>query len=148
MLLKEIRKNNIREQEVQKNLEKEDEQTQEDNRIACIKGKIYVPNNQKIQEQILQEIMNQHIREQAISLKLQTPTLIIMDFCVPMNFLSQTPSLNFLVQFQYLLQNFIDFLTPTQAISILNIHHISSISLTSFHTRTIVHICDVSICYF
>jgi len=47
--LKEIRKNNIREQEVQKELEKEDRQTWKDNRVVCMKEKIYIPNNQKIQ---------------------------------------------------------------------------------------------------
>jgi len=55
MLLKEIQKNNTREQEVIKALEKNDEQTWKEKRIVYVKGKIYVSNNRKIQEQILQE---------------------------------------------------------------------------------------------
>jgi len=43
--LDKIQKNNTKEQEMQKELEKEDRQAWEDNRI---KEKIYVPNNQKI----------------------------------------------------------------------------------------------------
>ena len=53
ILLEEIQKNNTKEQEVQKELEKEDGQAQEDNGVVYMKGKIYVPNNWKIQEQIL-----------------------------------------------------------------------------------------------
>ena len=53
ILLEEILKNNTKEQEVQKELEKEDGQAQEDNGVVYMKGKIYVPNNWKIQEQIL-----------------------------------------------------------------------------------------------
>ena len=55
ILLEEIQKNNTKEQEVQKELEKEDGQAQEDNGVVYMKGKIYVPNNWKIQEQILQD---------------------------------------------------------------------------------------------
>jgi len=54
-LLEEIQKNNIKEQEVQKELEKKDRQAWEDNRVVYIKERIYVPNNWKIWEQILQE---------------------------------------------------------------------------------------------
>jgi len=54
-LLKEIQKNNIREQEVQNKLEKEDGQAWENNEVVYMEGKIYVPNNQKIQKQILHE---------------------------------------------------------------------------------------------
>ena len=48
-ILEEIRKNKTKEQEVCKELEKEDGQAYEEN------GIIYVPNNQKIRERILQE---------------------------------------------------------------------------------------------
>ena len=57
-MLEEIQKNNTREQEVQKKLEKEDGQTWKDNRIVYIEEKIYIPNNWKIQEKILQENYN------------------------------------------------------------------------------------------
>ena len=55
ILLEELQKNNTREQEVQKELEKEDEQVWEDNKVVNIEAKIYIPNNWKIQEQILQD---------------------------------------------------------------------------------------------
>ena len=48
ILLKEIQKNNIREQEVQKELKKEDSQAWEDNRVVYIERKIYISNNWKI----------------------------------------------------------------------------------------------------
>ena len=57
-LLEEIRRNQTRKQEVQEELEKDKVQAQKDNGIVYIEGKIYVPNNQKIQEQILQENYN------------------------------------------------------------------------------------------
>ena len=47
-LLEEIQKNNTREQEVQKELEKKDGQAWKDNRVVYIEEKIYIPNNQKI----------------------------------------------------------------------------------------------------
>ena len=52
-ILEEIRKNKTKEQEVCKELEKEDEQSYEENRIVYVNGRIYVPNNQKIRERIL-----------------------------------------------------------------------------------------------
>ena len=55
ILLKELQKNNIREQEVQKEFEKEDEQAWDNNKVVYIEAKIYISNNQKIQEQILQD---------------------------------------------------------------------------------------------
>ena len=54
-LLEEIQKNNTREQKVQKELMKENGQSQEDNSVVYMEEKIYVPNNWKIQEQILQD---------------------------------------------------------------------------------------------
>ena len=52
-LLEKIRRNRIREQEVQKKLEKDEGQAWEDDGIVYMKGNIYISNNQKIQEQIL-----------------------------------------------------------------------------------------------
>ena len=52
--LEEIQQNSTREQEVQKELEKKDRQAWKNNRVVHIEGRIYVPNNWKIQEQILQ----------------------------------------------------------------------------------------------
>ena len=53
ILLEEIQRNNIREQEVQKELEEDNGQVWEDNKVVYMEGKIYISNNQKIQEQIL-----------------------------------------------------------------------------------------------
>ena len=47
-LLKEIQKNNIREQKVLKELEKDDRQAQKNNRVVYIERRIYIANNQKI----------------------------------------------------------------------------------------------------
>ena len=55
IILEEIRKNRMKEQEVCKELEKEDGQSFEENGIVYIDGRIYVPNNQKIRERILQK---------------------------------------------------------------------------------------------
>ena len=54
-LLQEIQRNNTREQEVQQVLKKEDRLAQEQDRIAYIEVLIYIPNNQKLKEQILQK---------------------------------------------------------------------------------------------
>jgi len=54
-ILEEIRKNKTKKQEVCKELEKEDGQSYEENRIVYVDGRIYIPNNQKIRERILQE---------------------------------------------------------------------------------------------
>jgi len=54
-ILKEIRKNKTKEQEVCKELEKEDSQSYKENGIVYMDGRIYIPNNQKIKERILQE---------------------------------------------------------------------------------------------
>jgi len=43
--LEEIRKNKTKEQEVCKELEKEDSQSYEENGIFYVDGRIYVPNN-------------------------------------------------------------------------------------------------------
>jgi len=47
-ILEEIRKNKTKEQEVSKELEKEDGQSFEEDGIVYVDGRIYVPNNQKI----------------------------------------------------------------------------------------------------
>ena len=52
-LLDKIKRNQTKEQEMQKELEKDNEQVWEDNRIVYIEEKIYILNNKKIQEQVL-----------------------------------------------------------------------------------------------
>ena len=54
-IIKEIRRNNIREKEVVQVLEKGDELTQEEDRVVYMEGRIYVLNNKKIREEILKE---------------------------------------------------------------------------------------------
>ena len=54
-LLEEIWQNGISEHEVVKELDKQDGQAWEDNSIVCVNRRIYISNNKKIQEQILQE---------------------------------------------------------------------------------------------
>jgi len=53
--LKEIQQNGTRKQKVIQELKKEDEQAWENNGIVYVEEQIYIPNNKKIQEQILQE---------------------------------------------------------------------------------------------
>ena len=57
-ILKEIRRNTIREKEVVQALKKEDGLTWEEDRVVYIDKRIYVPNNKKIQEEILKENHN------------------------------------------------------------------------------------------
>ena len=52
-ILEEIRKNKTKEQEVYKELKKEDGQSYKENGIVYVNGRIYVPNNQKIRKRIL-----------------------------------------------------------------------------------------------
>jgi len=54
-ILKEIRRNAIREKEVIQALKKEDGLTWEGNGVVYIEGRIYVPNNKKIREEILKK---------------------------------------------------------------------------------------------
>jgi len=54
-ILEEIRRNRMKEQEVCKELEKKDSQSFEENGIVYMDGRIYIPNNLKIREKILQE---------------------------------------------------------------------------------------------
>jgi len=54
-ILKEIKKNTTREKEVVQALKKEDGLTWEENGVVYMEGRIYVPNNKKIKEEILKE---------------------------------------------------------------------------------------------
>ena len=53
-----IKKIQTREQEVTKQLEKKDRQSQEKNRIVYIDSKIYVPRNKQLQDEILSDNHN------------------------------------------------------------------------------------------
>ena len=55
ILLEEIRQNGMKKLEVIKELEKGDSQSWGKNKIIYINRRIYIPNNQKLQEKILQE---------------------------------------------------------------------------------------------
>ena len=57
-IVKKIRKNNTREKEVTQALEKKDGLAQEEDGIAYMGGRIYVPNNKKLREEILKEHHN------------------------------------------------------------------------------------------
>jgi len=67
-IVEEIQRNNTKEQKVQQLLKKEDRSTWEQGGIVYIEGKIYIPNNQKLKEQILWENHNNtdigHLRQQ------------------------------------------------------------------------------------
>jgi len=54
-ILKEIKRNTIREKEVVQALKKEDGLTWEEDEVVYIEERIYVPNNKKIKEEILKE---------------------------------------------------------------------------------------------
>jgi len=54
-ILKEIQRNNTREKEIIQALEKQDRLTWEEDGVVYMEGRIYVPNNKKIKEEILQE---------------------------------------------------------------------------------------------
>jgi len=53
--LKEIKRNTTREKEVVQALKKEDGLTWEEDGVVYMEGRIYVPNNRKIKEEILKE---------------------------------------------------------------------------------------------
>jgi len=57
-VLKRIQKNNMREKEVVQVLEKQDRLTWEENGVVYMEGRIYIPNNKKIREEILKENHN------------------------------------------------------------------------------------------
>ena len=54
-ILKRIRKNNTREKEIVQALQKEDGLAWEEDEVAYIEGRIYVPNNKDLKEEILRE---------------------------------------------------------------------------------------------
>ena len=53
--LKEIKRNITREKEITQALKKEDRLTWEEDGVVYMEGRIYVPNNKKIKEEILKE---------------------------------------------------------------------------------------------
>ena len=57
-ILKEIKRNNTREHKVDQVLKREDGLIWEQDRIIYIEGRIYIPNNKRLKEQILQENHN------------------------------------------------------------------------------------------
>ena len=57
-ILKEIRRNGTKEQKVIQALEKNNGLSWEEDGIVYIEGRIYVPNNKKLKEKILQENHN------------------------------------------------------------------------------------------
>ena len=57
-VIKEIRKNSTREKEVVQALEKQDRSTWEEDKVVYMEGRIYVPNNKRIREEILKENHN------------------------------------------------------------------------------------------
>ena len=54
-IVKKIWRNNIREKEIVQALEKKDRLAWEEDRIAYMEERIYVPNNKKLREEILKE---------------------------------------------------------------------------------------------
>jgi len=54
-VIKEIQKNSTREKEVVQALEKQDELTWKEDGVVSMEGRIYVPNNKRIREEILRE---------------------------------------------------------------------------------------------
>ena len=54
-ILKRIRKNNTREKEVTQALERNDGLTWEENGVAYMEERVYVPNNKELKEEILRE---------------------------------------------------------------------------------------------
>ena len=57
-IIKEIKRNNTRENEVFQVLKKEDKLTYEEDGVVYMEGRIYIPNNKKIREEILKENHN------------------------------------------------------------------------------------------
>jgi len=54
-IMKEIKRNNTKEWEVVQALEKNDGLSWEEDEIVYVEGRIYIPNNKKLKEKILQE---------------------------------------------------------------------------------------------
>ena len=57
-IIKRIKKNGTREQEVSQALQKKDGSSWEEDGVAYMEGRIYVPNNKDIKKEILQEHHN------------------------------------------------------------------------------------------
>jgi len=57
-IIKKIRRNNTKEKEMIQALKKENKSTWEEDGVVYIEGKVYVPNNKKIREEILKENHN------------------------------------------------------------------------------------------
>ena len=57
-IIKEIRRNNTREKKVIQALKKENGSIWEEDRVIYMEGKVYVPNNKKIREEIQKENHN------------------------------------------------------------------------------------------
>ena len=57
-IIKEIQKNNTREKELFQAFEKQDRLTWEEDGVVYMEGRIYVPNNKRIREEILKENHN------------------------------------------------------------------------------------------
>ena len=55
VIIKKIRKNNTREKEVIQALEKNDGLTWEEDGVVYMKGRVYMPNNKELREEILRE---------------------------------------------------------------------------------------------
>ena len=54
-IIKKIRKNNTREKEVVQALKREDGSTEEEDEVVYMEGRIYIPNNKDLKEEILRE---------------------------------------------------------------------------------------------
>ena len=54
-IVKKIQRNNTREKEIIQALEKKDGLVWEEDGMTCMEGRIYVPNNRKLREEILKE---------------------------------------------------------------------------------------------
>ena len=54
-IIKRIQRNNTREKEIVQTLEKNNGMAWEEDRVAYIEGRIYVPNNKELREEILKE---------------------------------------------------------------------------------------------
>ena len=57
-IIKKIRKNNTREKEIVQAIKREDGLAWEEDNIVYMEGRIYVPNNKDLKEEILREIRN------------------------------------------------------------------------------------------
>ena len=54
-IIKEIKKNNTKKQEVVQALEKENGLSQEEDGIVYMEGRVYIPNNKKLRKKVLKK---------------------------------------------------------------------------------------------